>query len=97
MNTILSILTKLYSYTLYLYPASYRKAFQKEMLLDFKDMLADANKKGILSLIAFCLREARDIPLSLVSTHLEENRTFHGRCRARLPIHCLHFQHPGIL
>lgn len=44
------------------------------MLLDFKDMLADATKKGMLSTIVFCLREARDIPLGLVSIHLEENR-----------------------
>jgi hypothetical protein len=74
MKTFIRILTKIYFYILHLYPASYRKAFQEEILLDFKDMLTDASKEGIFSLIAFCLREARDIPLSLASTHLEESR-----------------------
>lgn len=74
MKAILHLLSKIYFYTLYLYPASYRKEFQDEMLLDFKDMLTDASKEGILSLIAFCLREVRDIPFNLVLTYLEENR-----------------------
>lgn len=74
MNTIICVLTKIYSLILHLYPSAYRKTFQEEMLLDFNDMLADASKKGTLSLTAFCLREARDIPLSLVSIHFEENR-----------------------
>jgi len=72
MKTFLSIVTGFYAFLLRLYPRSYQDEFAEEMLLDFSDLLADASKKGKLSLVRFCLHELIDFPVNLLKVHLEK-------------------------
>ena len=72
MKKILSILTAFYGWLLCLYPRAFREEFDEEMLLDFRDMLDSASKKGIFSLSIVLSRELRDIPINLLRTHLKE-------------------------
>lgn len=76
MTEILRILTKIYFYLVHLYPRRFREDFMSEMLSDFSDMAADANRKGIFSLISFCLRELIEFPANLLRTHAMEGRMF---------------------
>src|SRR5215207_4719989 len=70
------LLTKIYSYLIYLYPAAFRDEFQEQMLLDFSDMLTDAHQKGKFALLLFCLRELIDFPINLLRTHVERGGVF---------------------
>lgn len=76
MNTVILSIIRLYKYALRLYPSSFRKEFEGQMLLDFSDMAADAGRKGIFSLILFCLRELIDFPMHLLRVHFEEGPLF---------------------
>jgi hypothetical protein len=73
MNAVITRLVKLYRFLLCLYPARFRAEFQEQMLLDFSDMATDANKNGIATLAAFCMRELFDFPLSLLQAHWKEH------------------------
>jgi len=68
----LSILTAFYGWLLVFYPRSFRKEFEEEMLLDFRDMLDSASLNGGLALIFVLLRELRDIPINLLQVHMED-------------------------
>lgn len=76
MNMPMTTLIALYSRLLHLYPPKYRVEFEEQMLLDFSDMAADAGRKGIFSLILFCLQELIDFPVNLLRIHFEEGRIF---------------------
>jgi hypothetical protein len=66
----------MYSFSLRLYPRSFRSEFEDEMLMDFMDMLRDVREKGRLPFILFCLRELVDFPLNLLRVHLKKGRVF---------------------
>lgn len=72
MKKALSILTKFYGWFINFYPRTFREEFGEEMLLDFKDTLDSASKKGIFSLSIVLLRELRDIPINLIRTYMED-------------------------
>lgn len=72
MNAFLQSLTKIYKSLLFLYPFAYRDEFAEQMLLDFSDMAKDASKKGMYSLVSFCLRELIDFPVNLLKVHLSK-------------------------
>ncbi|HXQ39083.1 MAG TPA: hypothetical protein VN843_34105 [Anaerolineales bacterium] len=76
MKTFLSFLNKIYAHVLRWYSHSYCEEFAEEMLLDFSALAADAGRRGILSLILFCLRELIDFPLNLLRVYFEEGRIF---------------------
>jgi len=76
MKTLLSFLNRIYAYLVRYYPHSYQEEFAEEMLLDFSALAADANKKGIFSLILFCLRELIEFPANLLRIHVREGRMF---------------------
>ena len=68
----LSMLTLLYGWVLLLYPRSFRKKFEKEMLLDFKDVLEAASQNGRFALIGVLLHELWDIPGNLLRAYMED-------------------------
>jgi hypothetical protein len=72
MKRLLVILVKSYGGFLHLYPASFREKFEQEMLLDFRDMVEEAGKRGSVALLMVLLRELRDFPLNLLVAHLRE-------------------------
>ena len=76
MRSLLYTLKILYEILLRLYPRLFQEEFRGEMLSDFSDMAADAGRKGIFSLILFCLRELIDFPINLLRVHFEEGRIF---------------------
>lgn len=76
MNTIITRLTKIYGFLLHFYPTKFRTEFGEQMLLDFSELLGDASRKGLLGLIAFCLRELFDFPVSLLQVHLKEGSLY---------------------
>ncbi len=43
MNTFLSLVIRLYTHLLALYPQPYRDEFAQDMLLDFSDLAEDAS------------------------------------------------------
>ena len=71
-----SIVIKIFSFLLCLYPAEFRSDFRGQMLQDFSDMAVDAERKGRFSLFLFCLRELIDFPVNLLRVHFEEGRKF---------------------
>ncbi len=73
MKKLFSLLIKCYAYLLRFYPRPYREEFAEEMLLDFSALAAEANKKGRLDLVFFCLHELVDFPISLLQAHLRES------------------------
>ena len=68
------VILKLYGALLRLYPASFRNEFKEQMLLDFTDMVVDAQKKGRFSFALFCLHELIDFSTNLLWIHLKEDR-----------------------
>lgn len=76
MNSLVSILIAFYSRLLHLYPGIYQEEFAEEMLLDFSDMAMDATRRGIYSLILFCLRELVDFPINLLRIHWRQGHVF---------------------
>ena len=72
MTGILGITIKVYSLLLKLYPGSFRREFEEQMLLDFADLAMDARKKGIRPLLAFCMRELISFPISLLQIYLKQ-------------------------
>lgn len=54
------LVTRLYALLVRLYPYDFRSEFVVEMRAVFGDALAEADEEGTLSLIAVCLRKARD-------------------------------------
>jgi hypothetical protein len=73
VSRILSIAIGVYKRLLRLFPASYKNKFSEDMLLDFSDLVVDANRKGTVALLYFFLHEMRDFPVSLLRAHAEEN------------------------
>lgn len=76
MTRVVSILTKIYSQLLRLYPSSFRDEFVEEMLTDFSDMAKDASQKGIFSLTLFYLKEIADFPINLLRILWSESPVF---------------------
>lgn len=76
MTGIPDIIIRIYFYLLHLYPTTFRKEFQEQMLLDFSDMISDAHRKGNFTLILFCLRELIDFPVNLLRIHMREGPVF---------------------
>lgn len=58
------LVTRLYALLVRFHPYDFRTEFVEEMRAVLGDALAEADEKGTLSLIAVCLREARDLPLA---------------------------------
>jgi hypothetical protein len=67
---------KVYNLLLRLYPGSFRREFEEQMLLDFSDMAADAREQGRFSFVLFCVRELIDFPLNLLMAHYKAGRMF---------------------
>jgi hypothetical protein len=65
VKNILDIVIKVYSLLIHLYPSTFRKEFEEQMLLDFSDMAVDAMEKGRLSFAWFCIHELIDFPINL--------------------------------
>jgi len=76
MTGMFRLLVKLYSVLLNLYPTSFRKEFDAQMLLDFSDMAIDAKSKGWFPFFLFCTRELVDFPVNLLKVYLEEGLVF---------------------
>jgi len=72
--SMLDISIKVYGLLLRLYPRSFRSEFGEQMLLDFTDMAADANKGGTYSMFRFCLHEFFEFPINLLRIHLKDGR-----------------------
>jgi hypothetical protein len=71
---MIQLLIKIYSFLLGLYPPAFRNEFREQMLLDFSDMVIDADAKGKSYLFRFCIREMFDFPLNLLRVHGKENK-----------------------
>ncbi len=69
MIRVTDLITRLYAYAIRLYPRSFRVEFEEEMRAVFAHSVAEAAQRGSLSLLAACLREARDLPLILLREH----------------------------
>ena len=92
MTAVTQLAIRLYALTVRLYPCSFRAEFGEEMQVVFVDAVAAAVERGRLSLAAVCLREARDLPSSLLRemvSHLRSrgkealmSETDQNRCRA---------------
>jgi hypothetical protein len=74
MIVFLKLLTQLYQYLLRLYPRSVQEEFTEEMLSDFSDLAMDASRRGISSLIVFCVQELFDFPINLLRLYWREGR-----------------------
>ncbi|HMB23901.1 MAG TPA: hypothetical protein VKP08_13760, partial [Anaerolineales bacterium] len=72
MTDIPGIIIQAYSFLLRLYPGSFRRNFEEQMLLDFSDLAADASRRGKWGLTFFCLRELIDFPVNLLEICLEK-------------------------
>ncbi len=62
-------LIRLYAALLRLYPQSFRVEFADEMQSVFAETVADAAQRDAASLIKVCLREIKDLPMSLLNEH----------------------------
>jgi len=60
MNSTRSRLVRFYAASLHLHPPAFRAEFGTEMQAVFEQALAQ--QKGIRAMVAFCLREVRDLP-----------------------------------
>lgn len=76
MKGMSGLFLKVYSTLLRLYPDSFRREFEEQMLLDFSDLAKDAAQRSRFSLLLFCLRELVDFPISLLQAHLKEGGLF---------------------
>ncbi|HEX2905582.1 MAG TPA: hypothetical protein VHO69_01885 [Phototrophicaceae bacterium] len=68
------LILQLYASLLRLYPPEFRAEFAEEMGDVFALALTEAEPAGVLTLMAICLTELRDLPLSLIREHLRERR-----------------------
>ncbi len=76
------LLVSLYSLALRLYPAGVRGEYAAEMQAVFSLKAADTAQRGAWSLFTLACREARDLPLAIVSAHLSDAER--GRMRSLL-------------
>jgi len=67
--TAVSLLICFYTWLLRWYPASFRAEFEEEMTAVFAQAITNAVERGKWAVTAVCLRECRDLPLSLVREH----------------------------
>jgi len=74
MSATINLVIRLFELLLYLYPKAFRTEFREEMLFDFSDLLKDASRKGSLSLVRFCIREALDFPVNLLRVHVQQGK-----------------------
>lgn len=73
-----------YAFLLRWYPLSFRREFEEQMLLDFREMARDARERGRGSLVSFYLRELLHFPFSLLQIY---SRGVHTLWRfQRLPL-----------
>ncbi len=65
---------RLYAILLRLYPCAFRDEFADEMYNVFANAVSEANARDLNSLATLCLRELRDLPLSILREHWRERR-----------------------
>jgi len=64
----------IYARFIRLYPRHFRDEFGEEMMAVFSEAVTEAAEGGIIPLATVCLRELRDLPLSLVRQHLLDRK-----------------------
>jgi len=72
MTVFLRIASALLHVSLALYPARYRREYGEERYSVLQLALEEAAAGGWLRLSQFCIREWRDLPLSLIREHIKE-------------------------
>ena len=78
---MMRLIPTLYACLLRLYPVAFRERFGEEMQYVFDQAWAVAWQRGTLSGIGFCLRESLGLLVSILRSHLAENR---GQVMSRL-------------
>jgi len=74
MNFLVRIASTLLHALLALYPARYRREYGEERDSVLQLALEEAAAGGWLRLFQFCIRELRDLPLSLIREHIKERK-----------------------
>ncbi|MGD8404018.1 MAG: hypothetical protein PVJ21_10180 [Anaerolineales bacterium] len=74
MNVLTRIFSWLYSQSLFLYPAKFRKDFGDEMEIVFNTAALSAAKNGWQSFFRCFWRELQDLPASILREHLKARR-----------------------
>jgi hypothetical protein len=74
MTLLVRIASALLHASLVLYPARYRSEYGEERACILQLALEEAATGGPLRLMQFCIREWRDLPLSLIREHIREWR-----------------------
>lgn len=64
-----------YAFFLRCYPPSFRREFEEQMLLDFRELAKDAREQGRGSLVSFYLRELIHFPSSLLQIYSRQVHT----------------------
>src|SRR3989304_853762 len=67
---IVQVILHLYALLLRLYPRRFRAEFAAAMRAVSAETAEDAARRGKIALITLCLRELRDMPISLLREHL---------------------------
>lgn len=66
MKPTFNLLTRLYSWSLHLYPTAFRNAFAAEMSEVFQSALEDSSSADNAAILGFCLRELWEYPFNLI-------------------------------
>lgn len=74
MNHRVRLLSRVYAHLLHLYPPSFREEFGAEMQSVFVETLLEATGRGLVPLLAVCLREIGDLPPVLLREYWSEFR-----------------------